>query len=200
MARARSTTTEATDSDTMPADEGGGEADTIDGGWDPSSADVEDVARGKLDDGALLVLNRRKGNYQCVRTIPIDLKGPNNQQRFKVTRLVLRPGLNLVPAAEWSILRVPGSSVLRRLEDGTLEEIGEPSDFAAMRPRRAIELVKDTADVEVLRALSAFEKRRDVAATIEEQLEEITTDRGTRQRARDLQSAHTQRAGARRRG
>jgi hypothetical protein len=201
MARANRATTSEDTTEAAGEIESGHDADTIDGGapWDPSSTDVEDVGRGKLDDGAVLVLNRRKGNYQCLRTVPVELKGPNNQQRFRVTRLILKPGLNLVPTSDWRKLVVEGSSVSRRLDEGLLEEIGGPDDFMAMRSRRAVELVKDTADVEVLRALATFEKRRDVVEEIEGQLEEITTDRGTRARARGLQAAHTQRH-ARRRG
>ncbi len=92
--------------------------------------------------------------------------------------LTLKPGVNDVPAEVWQkVVAKYGGNLQRLLDDGiveVVEEAGAPIDaagLATLTERKAVKLVKDTVDEDLLLTWHETEKRKPVVAAIEAQLD-----------------------------
>jgi hypothetical protein len=174
------------------------------------------------DDGPLLlVYNARGGIYRAAISVtskgepvptaepaaegePVaDAPAPKGRGRsaglkragapeFQVLSHTLLPGLNLVGKDTLTKLS-ESKGLAQRIADGEILDLGEVAEWPDIKPARAIDYVKTTANVEALRAVLEVELRDEVAKVIERQIAEVTSDGGTRLRARRQAQAHVAR-------
>lgn len=111
---------------------------------------------------------------------------------FQILAHTLLPGLNLVGKDTLAKLSL-SKGLAQRIADGEILDLGEVEEWPAIKAARAIDYVKTTANVDALRAVLEFELRDEVAKVIERQIGEVTSDGGTRLRARRQAQAHVAR-------
>jgi hypothetical protein len=111
---------------------------------------------------------------------------------FRVLSHVMLPGLNLMGQETLTKL-AESKGLAKRIADGEILDLGEVAEWPEIKAARAIDYVKTTADVDALRAVLEVELRDDVAKVIERQIAEVTSDGGTRHRARRQAQAHVAR-------
>lgn len=85
--------------------------------------------------------------------------------------LTLGPGVNNPDPKAWAEAKKI-KLVQHHLEEGTFEEL-DVKDLAQVSEKRAVKLVSDTVDRELLKTFAATEKREKVKAAIAKQLEKI---------------------------
>lgn len=149
----------------------------------------------------VLVYNARGGIYRCseateVPALPEGMTTGADRALSGLTHelhmVTLYPGLNLLgEETRERLSRRKGYA--KRVEDGELVELGELDAWPEIKPTRAKDFIRNSADANTLRAISTVELRDEVAKAIERQLAEVTSDGGTRQRARRLNAAHSSR-------
>lgn len=149
-----------------------------------------DVTPYKIADDELvhLIYNARGGIYRATEARQVE--GQTAGQRVVATGVTFTPGLNRVGEALLTRLR-ERDGFKRRVEQGEIVELGPLGDWPELKPTRAIDYIKNSGDLATLQAIAELEDRDKVAQVLERQIAEISTDRGTRVRARALQRTHS---------
>jgi hypothetical protein len=149
----------------------------------------------------VLVYNARGGIYRCSEAteaprLPEGAITGADRAMAGLTHdlhmITLYPGLNLLGEETRGRLALR-KGYAKRVEEGELVELGELDAWPEIKPTRAKDFIRTSADANTLRAISTVELRDEVAKVLERQLAEITSDGGTRARARRLNAAHSSR-------
>ena len=130
-----------------------------------------------------LIENRRRGIIVAHTTTAAG-KDASGHDKYTSTKLVLQPGLNLVPATEWAKVEGPMQA---RID---ASQIVVHDDFSKVKPPAAIEAINNTGDVKLLRKLLELEEREAIAKVIEKQI--VFAERGGG-KLRAAQDAHARR-------
>jgi hypothetical protein len=119
----------------------------------------------------MIVINHRPRLHNLLMAAPPPKEGVEPSGAQHSFEKVLYPGANEVDDRLWAIMEK--DPVIRaHIEDGDLE-VPAKDRFAAMTPKQAVELVKGTTDVKLLKKWGETEKRKVVIEAIEAQVKEV---------------------------
>lgn len=157
----------------------------------------EDLA---APDGDVLVFNGRLGPYVATHTsappnMPSGAGKDDPVQRIEIKRVIIPPGLFLLTAEQWGMCkgnrgfksRVAGHALVVISDDPA---VSWQEEWMDARPKRCLEWIDDTADVNTLKALLTIEERDEVHDALTEQLETIKDEGKAKAAARRAQRAH----------